>query len=42
MQRISESSFTTMKNVSIDMLKTSKNGDRKFKQSIKIASRPST
>ena len=42
MQEILELSSARMENVSIGMLKTSRNGDKKFKQSTKITSRPST
>ena len=39
-QRIPESSCARKKIVDIDILETSRNGDRKIMQSIKITSRP--
>ena len=39
-QRIPESSCARKETVDIDILKTSRNGDREIRQSIKIASRP--
>ena len=39
-QRISESSCARKETVDIDILVTSRNGDRKIMQSIKITSRP--
>ena len=39
-QRIPESSCARKETVDIDILKTSRNGDRKFMQSIRIMSRP--
>ena len=40
MQRIPESSCARKETIDIDMLVTSRNGDRKIKQSIRITSRP--
>ena len=39
-QEIPGSSFTRKETVDIDILVTSRNGDRKFMQSIRITSRP--
>ena len=39
-QRIPESSFARKETVDIDILVTSRNGDRKIMQSIRITSRP--
>ena len=39
-QRISESSFVRKETVDIDILVTSRNGDKKVMQSIRITSRP--
>ena len=41
-QRIPESSCTRKETVDIDILVTSRNGDRKIMQSIRITSRPPT
>ena len=41
-QRIPESSCVTKETVDIDILVTSRNGDRKIMQSIRIVSRPNS
>ena len=41
-ERIPESSCARKETVDIDILATSRNGDRKIMQSIRITSRPST
>ena len=40
MQGIPESSYTRKETIDIDILVTSRSGDRKFVQSIRISSRP--